>query len=427
MACQLLKYTVRYTFSAVSHFNFPLSLYLHLPFCHHKCSYCDLNAYAGLEELIPEYMHSLIKETRGLATETPVHSIYLGGGTPSLTPLDLLAELFAALRGSFCLTDDCEISMEANPDTLDATYLNGLRSLGVNRLSLGAQSAQANELALFERTHTFQQVENAIHAARHVGFDNISVDLIYGVPGQTLASWQDTLKRTIDLDPDHFSIYALSIDFHTPMRAWVRRGLLAEPDPDLAADMYEWADEVLVAAGYRQYEISSWAKENAECGMMNDELTEAGKIPHSTFCIPRLACRHNLQYWRNLPYLGLGAGAHGCWGGYRYSNVASPTAYVQRMEARRAFKFPFSPALTESIPIDRKTEMDETMLTGLRLVQEGVRAEVFNKRFGVRLEEVYAKEIKEMKERRLIEMDERTIRLTREARLVSNLVFEKFV
>jgi oxygen-independent coproporphyrinogen-3 oxidase len=390
-----------------------LSVYLSLPFCHHKCSYCDLNAYAGLNDLIPAYVEALVKEIQriGPGAEPRVHTIYFGGGTPSIIPLNFLAAIFAALRESFSLTDDPEISFEANPDSVEAAYLNGLRALGVNRLSIGAQSAQANELALFGRTHTFQHVAEAIRTARRAGFEDLSLDLIYGVPGQTLRRWQDTLKRTLDLDPDHFSIYVLSLDFNTPMRAWVRRGLLPEPDDSLVVDMYEWADEELGQAGFEQYEISTWAR----------------RISNLQPPISNFQCRHNLQYWRNQPYLGLGAGAHGCWGGWRYANVPSPTAYVQRMESGPMRTFPFSPALAESISIDRQTEMDETMLTGLRLVGEGVRSDMFQARFGVRLEEVYAKEIREMRERKLIEWDEVGVRLTKEGRFVSNWVFEKFV
>jgi len=404
-----------------------ISVYLSLPFCHHKCSYCDLNAYAGLNDLIPAYVEALVKEIQliGPGTEPRVHTIYFGGGTPSIIPLNFLADIFATLRESFTLTDDSEISFEANPDSVEAAYLNGLRALGVNRLSIGVQSAQANELALFGRTHTFQHVVDAIGTARHTGFEDLSVDLIYGVPGQTMARWQDTLRQTLDLAPDHFSIYALSLDFNTPMRAWVQRGLLAEPDSDLAADMYEWAAEELARAGFVQYEISSWAKSESRSQKAEDSRDKLP--PTADRLLPAFACRHNLQYWRNQPYLGLGAGAHGCWGGWRYSNVASPTAYVQRMENGPMRTFPFSPALAESISIDRQTEMNETMLTGLRLVREGVRSDAFQERFGVRLEEVYTKEIREMRERKLIEWDEVGVRLTRAGRFVSNWVFEKFV
>ena len=381
------------------------SLYLHFPFCLHKCSYCDLNAYAGLDDLVPAYVEALIKEIHliGRGTDMPAHTVYFGGGTPSLISPDLLAQLFSAIRDSFRITEDCEISFEANPETLSSDYLAALKEFGVTRLSLGAQSAQANELALFQRTHTFCDVINAVPRARRAGFENLSLDLIYGIPGQTLKHWQDTVSKALALNPDHFSLYALSLDFNTPMRAWVQRGLLPEPSDDLVAEMYEWASDSLMRAGYAQYEISNWARNE------------------------NLKCRHNLQYWHNLPYLGLGAGAHGCWGGTRYSNVNNPTAYISRMNLAAEKPFPFSRALNESIPVDRQTEMNETMLMGLRLVREGVRESNFQARFGIGLSEAYATELNELKSRRLIEWNEAGVRLTESGRFVSNWVFERFV
>jgi oxygen-independent coproporphyrinogen-3 oxidase len=355
---------------------------------------------------MPRYVKALIKEINGVAAvDGAAHSIYFGGGTPSIVPIESLKEIISALRDSFSLTADAEISFEANPEDSTPEYLQGLRALGVNRLSFGVQSADASELTLFNRSHTFDDARQAIHNARNAGFENISLDLIFGTPQQTMASWQDTLKRTLDLAPDHFSIYSLSLDFGTPMRAWVMRGLLPEPDSDLAADMYEWGDEELMRHGFEQYEISSWAK-------------KLSAVSHQ----PSAECRHNLQYWHNDPYLGLGAGAHGYFNGHRYSNVMSPTAYISRMEEETV-----SFAMNESIPIDHKTEMDETMLTGMRLTKEGVRFERFRKRFGVGIEEVYAKETEELADRRLIEVDNERVRLTRSGRLVANWVFEKFV
>ncbi len=400
------------------------SIFISLPFCSKKCAYCDLNAYAGLEDLIPAYAAALIKETQtvGQGTVNPVHTVYFGGGTPSLTPLPLLHNLLAAVRDAFNLTAECEISFEANPDSVDFAYLDGLQSLGINRLSLGAQSAQPDELALFGRTHTFADVIAAISAARRAGFQNISLDLIYGIPGQTLPRWQDTFTQALALAPDHFSVYALSLDFNTPLRAWVQRGLLAEPDDDLAAEMYEWADKALMQAGYAQYEISSWARLGDRGWGLGDSANPQPLSPN-----PRFQCRHNLQYWRNRPYLGLGAGAHGFCAGYRYWNVASPTAYIRRMESGAARPFPFSPALQKAIPVDRQTEMNETMLTGLRLVREGVSARAFSERYGVGVGEIYFQELKELEGRKLVEWGEAGVRLTPGGRLVANWVFEKFV
>jgi oxygen-independent coproporphyrinogen III oxidase len=386
----------------------PVSLYVHLPFCLRKCSYCDLNAYAGLNELIPTYIAALIDEVRqiGRCADSVIHTLYFGGGTPSVTPLPLLTELFAAIRESFNLAPDCEISFEANPETLDEAYLAGLKSLGVNRLSIGAQSAQPNELTLFQRTHLWADVETAMKLARGVRFENISLDLIYGIPGQTMQAWQETLQKALALNPDHFSVYALSADFNTPMRAWLQRGLLAEPDDDLVADMYAYTDATL-AAEYGQYEISTWARRS------NNPV--------------QFECRHNLQYWRNLPYLGLGAGAHGSFGGVRYANISNPASYVSRIKSARPATFPFSSAHNDSIEIDRDTEMKETLLTGLRLTQYGISINDFLERFGVTPQEAFPEELAELEARHLIEQCDNRIRLSPEGRFVSNWVFEKFV
>ena len=283
-----------------------LSLYFHVPFCRIRCAYCDFNTYAGLEALIPAYTQALIHEVRQVgqaapAQIDPVHTVFFGGGTPSLLPLDCYAEIFAALRDSFALTPDCEITLEANPGTVDQAYLAGLRALGVNRLSLGVQSSHAWELKLLDRLHTFDDVIAVVRMARDAGFDahsfGLNLDLIFALPHQTMPAWQATVQRVLALEPDHLSLYALSLEQGTPLRSWVYRGLLPMPDADLAADMYLWAAETLSAHGYEQYEISNWARSNF--------------ILHPSSLIPDFACLHNLQYWRNLPYLGFGAGAHG--------------------------------------------------------------------------------------------------------------------
>ena len=381
-----------------------------------------------MNELIAPYARALAQEIRfaGRRVGSEAHSIFFGGGTPSLTPLDSLSRIFAAIRESFALTGDCEITLEANPGTVTLEYLAGLRSLGVNRLSFGVQSAHGNELALFNRIHSFEETCQAVLMARRAGFDNVNLDLIYGIPGQTLQRWQESVARALELGPEHLSLYALSLEYGTPMRAWVQRGLLAEPDTDLAAEMYEWADEALARAGFEQYEISNWARTKDEGGRMKAE-NQWTIVPPSSFCLPTFACRHNLQYWRNEPYLGFGAGAHGCMNGVRCSNVLSPAAYIQRIESGEARPFPFSPALAESIPVDAKTERDETMLLGLRLTQEGVGKDDFRQRFGVAMDDVYAKELNELKERGLVEWDGAAVRLTKGGRLVANWVFEKFV
>jgi len=383
------------------------SIYLHIPFCQHRCGYCDFNTYAGLDDLIPAYTRALVAEIRSLPS-LPVHTIYFGGGTPSLLPPPLIERLLHALRDAFDLHPNTEITLEANPGTLSKSYLNALRSTGINRLSLGMQSAQSGELALLERIHDVNDVIDALDWARQVGFDNLSLDLIFGLPDQPLDLWDDTLTQAVGLFPEHFSLYALTLEHGTPLKHQADRGLIPEPDPDMAADMYQLAAAKLSAAGYQQYEISNWAKEPAEIW----------------------SSQHNLQYWRNKPYLGLGAGAHGFSGASRTVNVLSPQAYIRRFKDHnvdRTLRFPRTPATASVTPIDRETEISETMIMGLRLTQEGVSAHIFEERFGRSLDDVFGDEIEGLVELGLLTWYANSLRLTPRGRLLGNQVFMQFV
>ncbi|GAB4578484.1 MAG: radical SAM family heme chaperone HemW [Anaerolineales bacterium] len=384
-----------------------------------------------METLIGAYTRALCREIEHAAKYFPpdagVHTLFFGGGTPSLLPLAYLAHILDATRTAFPLTDDCEITLEANPGTVSLDYLKGLRLSGVNRLSMGMQSADPSDLRILERTHDFFDVVNAVKWARQAGFDNLNLDLIFGLPYQSLESWQHTLDLAVGLNPDHLSVYSLILEHGTPMNAWVERGLLTEPDGDLAASMYEWAMERLPQAGYAQYEISNWAKRN----------TKNGQI---------MACRHNLQYWYNYPYLGLGAGAHGFAGGVRTANVRAPRAYIERFNESTSPRgdkvtnqptnkrtnqptnpFPRTPATLNVTPIDQVTEMQETMMVGLRLVEEGVNRTAFEARFGKKLEVVFAKELQQLVGNGLLEWVEDRVRLTLHGRMMGNQVFMQFV
>ena len=402
----------------------PLSIYIHIPFCTVRCAYCDFNTYAGLEALMPVYVAAVQRElaqvgpgfsltgagSPGWAGE--VHTVFFGGGTPSLLPAASIEAILQTVRVEYGVADNCEITLEANPGTLGRQDLARLRRAGVNRLSLGAQSAQPAELRLLDRAHSFDDVSAAVQQARLAGFDNLNLDLIYGLPWQAVEAWADTLGRTLDLAPDHLSIYSLSLEHGTPMRAWVERGLVAAPDPDRAAEMYERAAERLSEAGYVQYEISNWAKDGDSVGASD---------------LPRFACRHNVQYWRNLPYLGIGAGAHGCALGWRYANVLSPRVYVDRIEEGQASLAPWSPAVAERTPVDSATEMDETMLLGFRLTREGIRSDRFEERFGENPRRRYASRLMPLEADGLIESGPEGLRLTERGRLLGNRVFEAFV
>ena len=385
------------------------SIYLHIPFCVHRCGYCDFNTYAGLEDLIPAYADALIEEIQQVAASAqdklPVHTIFFGGGTPSLLSIESVKRILHAIHGGFAVDRDAEITLEANPGTLALEKLLGLRQAGVNRLSFGVQSANPEQLRLLERQHDFQDVIQAVKWARHAGFDNLNLDWIYGLPGQSLDSWQKNIELAIGLAPEHLSLYALSIEHGTPFKEMSSRGLLPLLDPDLAADMYEWASERLGQSGYEQYEISNWAKPGREC-------------------------KHNLQYWRTLPYIGFGAGAHGFAGGYRTSNVLAPAAYIQRFNVETKLSFPRSSATATMEKIDDKRAMGEMMMMGLRLTQEGVTGNKFADRFGQDLQEVYESQIGKMQGLGLLESlngDQKAIRLTKSGRLLGNQVFVEFI
>ena len=297
------------------------SLYIHFPFCTHRCAYCDFNTYAGQEDLIAAYVEALRREIELVGTEATerisAHTVFFGGGTPSLLSPSQFRSILDSIRRYFHIAENAEITMEANPGTVSADELRQLRGLGINRISFGAQSANGEELRMLERTHSFLDVIEAVSSARWAGFDNLNLDLIYGLPEQTRVSWRTTVARILDLQPEHISAYALTLEHGTPFGKWSARGLLPVPDPDAAAEMYEWASEALEAAGYMQYEISNWSKTGGQETRKVKGGTQIATLPPE----PHFACKHNLQYWRCLPYLGLGAGAHGYAAGMRYANV----------------------------------------------------------------------------------------------------------
>jgi len=285
-------------------------LYVHVPFCLTRCGYCDFNAYAGLGDLAPRYVRALDAEAALWAGEwrdERFASVFLGGGTPTTLKAADLAGLLVRLRDRFDVTPDAEVTIEANPDTVDEAKLSALLEAGYTRLSMGAQSFDPLVLQSLERVHSPGSVRRAYANARAAGCANVNLDLIYGASGETLASWRRTLEETIALGPEHVSAYALTIEPATPLGRKVQAGLVPPPDPDLQADMFGLACELLGDAGHEHYEVSNWSK-------------------------PGFACRHNLGYWERRPYLGLGAGAHSCRGGRRWWNVRPPREYLDAVE-----------------------------------------------------------------------------------------------
>jgi len=383
-------------------------IYIHIPFCRAKCAYCDFISYPDLDHFHADYVQEVQREiTLRAPTWAGVcfDTLYIGGGTPTLLAAAQIGALIEACHSTLGLVDDAEITIEGNPGTVDLPELNALRWAGVNRLSLGVQSLDDEELRLLGRIHSATEALEASRLAREAGFKNINLDLIFGLPDQSVARWRETLGRALDLGPEHLSLYALTLEPGTPLAKQVASDRLPSPSDDVAAEMYELAEAMLDDAGYEHYEISNWAR-------------RTGDAPDAEG-LPALACKHNLKYWRNERYLGLGAGAHSYDGQRRYANVPGPADYIARVMAGRD-------AVTETEETDRARAMGETMMLGLRL-SVGVTWEDFARRFGVSLREVYGQEIEELRAQGLLEVDDRGLRLTPGGRLLGNRVFAAFL
>ncbi|HUW14304.1 MAG TPA: radical SAM family heme chaperone HemW [Anaerolineae bacterium] len=384
-----------------------LGIYVHIPFCRRKCAYCDFNSYAGLDHLFTAYTKALVTEitAAGMLGGYPrVDSIYLGGGTPTVLPPSLLGEILSACGRSFNVSPDAEVTCEANPGLLDRKRSDSLLTIGVNRLSLGVQSFDDAELRLLGRIHTARQAEQALRSARDAGFTNISMDLLFGLPGQGATTWPTSLQRAIELGPEHLSLYSLAVENGTSLARQVAAGQVQPPDEDVAADLYLHACDRLRAAGYVHYEISNWAQ----------------GVPASDHDPPSMACRHNLLYWRNGTYLGFGAGAHSSLAGRRWWNVSAPDEYIRRAEAERSLE-------AGSEEIDERLAMGETMMLGLRLLREGVADTTFEERYDRSLVSMFGQEIADLEKVGLLDRLPDRVRLSARGRLLGNQAFAQFL
>ncbi len=387
--------------------NEPLSLYLHIPFCASRCGYCDFNTYAGKESLIPDYLKAIQAEiliSRDLLVlNNPVHSIYFGGGTPSLLPAAGINTLMETIRTAFDVREDAEVTLEMNPGDADADLVRQIRHAGINRVSLGMQSADPRELTLMDRRHTPEKTLEAVEHLKSAGINNFSLDLIYGFPQQTMESWRKSLETALSLDPAHISLYALSVEEGTPLKRRIELGQLDPPDDDRTAEMYQAAEEILEKDGFLHYEISNWAR-TAE-----------------------VQSRHNTQYWLTQPYLGLGAGAHGNVYHIRTKNHTSIETYIEAMQKAENHKTGF-PAASEVIPQTELMEMQDFMILGLRLLQTGASPERFKQRFSVTQEEIFHYQIERLLAKGLIEYGpERQLLLRKDRIFISNQVFMEFI
>ena len=392
-----------------------MGLYVHVPFCKTKCPYCDFNTYQGIENLIEPFLLALTTEIEcwGDALAHPsVKSVFFGGGTPSYLPQGYIDQILSAIQTSFNVAPDAEISIEANPGDLDETACAGILKQGVNRLSIGVQSLDNDLLNLLGRRHQASEAVEAFQSARQAGFDNVNLDLMYGLPSQSLEQWQQTLNSLIELTPEHISLYALTIEEGTPMHKWATEGKIPDPDSDLAADMYQYAREALASAGYHHYEISNWS-------------------------LPDRECKHNLIYWENRPYLGVGPGAHSRLGDYRFWTVLSPRDYNTKATTWGTTGIqPLNELIESSLEsvltlsnwehLTNETICSETMFLGLRLL-DGLNLSEASTLVGVDLAKRFQTQIQECIQLGLLEQDGDFLKLTKHTYLVANQAFTRFL
>ena len=409
---------------AISPIDEGISLYVHVPFCLSKCPYCDFNTYQGIESQFDDFLTAVIHEITAWAValgRPTVNTIFLGGGTPSYLPDGDVARILDAIDRNYAVRTGAEITAECNPNDLSPEKCAELRAAGVNRVSIGVQSMDNGLLAMLGRRHDADEAAEALGRCRRAGFDNVSLDLMYGLPQQSAGRWRDTVGRVVRLAPEHLSLYSLTLEEGTPLRRWVQQGRLPEPDPDLAADMYDHARAALSAAGYHHYEISNWTRPGRES-------------------------EHNLAYWRNLQWVGVGPGAHSslrvgeAGSACRFWTVRSPREYARlaREWADGTGSGGAWPAVTEgriaTVPTvdgsevsNEATTAAETMFLGLRLL-DGMDVAAASERAGIDLLVRYETELSELTADGLLVWDGDTrLRLAEEAYLVANQVFTRFL
>lgn len=373
-----------------------LGIYIHIPFCVSKCAYCDFFSAPATDDVKEKYAAALVRQVKENKMVSPedyrVVSVFVGGGTPSVLSGNLMQKILTAVHERYNLTDDCEITVECNPGTVNTDKLLIYRELGVNRLSFGLQSVNDDELASLGRIHTFGDFLNSYEMARKAGFDNINVDLISAIPGQTVSDWKKTLETVVKLGTEHISAYSLILEEGTPLYERYQRGEnLRLPDEDEERAIYCLTGEYLGEKGFHRYEISNYAKDGYEC-------------------------RHNKLYWRRVPYIGFGAGASSFINNVRYDGIRDVKAYTDN---------PVNAFGTPEI-VSTADAMAEFMYLGLRLT-EGVKRDDFTTQFGESIDSVYGDVIKKYVAGGYMTDDGRNIRLTPGGIDVSNYIFSDFM
>lgn len=400
-------------------------LYIHIPFCERKCTYCNFNTTDYFESLARRYIDAVKAEifwwgnahaeherprAGNAAGRLEIDTIYFGGGTPSIVEAQLLAGLVEACRNAFEVSPDAEVTIEINPATLAQSKLETWLGAGINRASVGVQSFIDRELVSLSRTHTADTARRTLNLLREAGFDNISLDLIAGLPEQSFADWEANLHEALELRPEHLSLYLLEVKEGTQLFSQINRGQRPAPDDDLAAEMYRLTCDAARGSGYEQYEISNFAL-----------------IPESKSVSPTgsagasrsLRSKHNLKYWTGEPFYGMGCGAHSYDGRSRWVNTFKTESFIEQVDAN-------GHAIAERRELGIEERASEALFMGLRLT-EGVDLDEFRAEYEVDVLERYAGEFPELFDAQLIELNDGRLMLTEAGRLMSNEVFVHFV
>lgn len=367
-----------------------LGVYVHIPFCRAKCYYCDFNSYAGMEDYVSLYCDAVKKEIDRTSVFDEVDTIYFGGGTPTVLSVEELISLYEKICEKFSVTTDCEVTIECNPATIDYNGFLRLRKAGFNRLSIGLQSTENEMLKYLGRIHTVEDFSSCLSAARRAGFENISLDLMYGLPNQTLLQWENTLKKAMTYETEHISAYALTIEDRTPFGTMN----LDLPSEEIVRDMYDKMTEILKENGYARYEISNFAKKGYES-------------------------RHNTGYWKRKDYVGFGAGAYSCLGGKRYGNIADLKLYCNEVAEGRSVRI-------DEVTLTKEDAMCEFCFLGLRM-EQGIDCLKFKQIFDVEITDVFPKVIENHQKQGTLIMEGSILRIAEPWFFVSNSILADFV
>ncbi|MCS6948892.1 MAG: radical SAM family heme chaperone HemW [Armatimonadota bacterium] len=373
----------------------PLSIYVHIPFCARRCAYCDFNTYAWRGGIVRDTLDAIrahIESTEADGVVVP--TIFFGGGTPTFPDPELIIQLLDTIRTQFTVLPDAEISIEANPGTVDRSRFAALRQAGFNRLSIGVQAFDDRLLRVLGRLHTAQEAICSYEAARAAGFENVNLDLMFALPGQTLSQWRHTLRTAISLQPEHLSCYALTVEPNTPFYSLYQRGQLPLPDEETDLRMYQYTIRALTRAGYEHYEISNFAR-------------------------PGYRCRHNLVYWRNEEYLGFGPGAVSYRDGVRWKWLSHPRRYVQAVRGGGSL-------VEEEERLSLDESLGETVMLMLR-TRDGVDVKAVESRYGVQLATHYAPVLRRLRQLRLLEVTSDRWRITPKGLPIANTVCAEFL